>query len=259
MKPEPVVHTDRISNIEWEIGQIETSACLSIESGTAVDAAARNAFAAGFDWLSKFIMEPHPDLGRRGPVCPFARPSHSEGSMVFCVWDVGNLGFDLYIDILKAIPDLYQRLLQTKKGQARIFSVCIFLTGLDESQYSHYIDEAHSQVKPDFMDAGLMLGEFHPLSTAGGAHSDSFRPMRSSVPMFVIRSISHHDILFIDRAGSSPEKSIRELSNYLFTIGATLTDDEVARIENRIDALKEQVERQSRAEARTEARVGLRA
>lgn len=119
-----------------------------------------------------------------------------------------------------------------------LFSVCIFLNGLNEDQYFRYIDEAHSLAKPFFMDEGLMIGEFHPLSMTQGARSTAFRPMRSNRAVFVVRAITPHDALFIDRDGSPAEVCLRELLNYKFWVEDALPPDDLLRIEKRIAELR---------------------
>ena len=226
-----------ISIIDLEIEKIERSACSSIDIDSASDESTKRIFKSGLDWIANFIMIHHPELGRRGAVCPFVGPSHCEGSLLFCSWDVKKLSFEIFLSVLKSLSSLYQRL-SPGMFRTRRFSICIFLSGLKEDQYSKYIDEAHSVVKPVFMDAGLMIGEFHPLSVTEGVHSETFRPMRSSQPAFVVRYMTLHDAMFIDRDGSPAEVRLRELLNYRFWMEEALPKDDISRIEKRIEDLK---------------------
>jgi hypothetical protein len=94
-------------------------------------------------------------------------------------------------------------------------SLAVFPLGLRPDSYYKFIDCAHTVLKPFFMECGLMLGEFHPASTVRGAHSATFRPMRSDVPLFVIRAMALHDILFIDGESTSLGMRVHELECYL--------------------------------------------
>lgn len=227
-----------LSIVDSEIKKIERSACLSTDIESVPDEFTREVFESGLDWLAGFIMKPHAELGRRGAVCPFARPVHDEGSLVFCAWDVKELPFEIFLSVLNRLPAFYHWLFACTHGKSRLFSVCIFVNGLKEEQYSKYIDEAHSVSKPVFMEAGLMIGEFHPLSVTKGVHSKSFRPMRSSRPAFVVRAITPHDAIFIDRDDSPAEVRLRELLNYKLWVGDALPKDDVLRIEKRIAELR---------------------
>jgi hypothetical protein len=55
----------------------------------------------------------------------------------------------------------------------------------------------HNTAKPEFLKRGLMLGEFYPGNSATGLRSDSFYPLRSPTPIFVIRSMVPLDIAFL--------------------------------------------------------------
>lgn len=221
-----------------EIIKIERSACLSTAIESAPDELTRSLFKSGLDWLEEFIMKPHAELGRRGAVCPFARPVHNADSLVFCAWDVDHLQFDDFLRTLKQIPELYFSLLDRIGANSKLFSVCVFLRGIEEQQYEKYIDEAHSLIKPVFMETGLMIGEFHPLSLKKGVHSETFLPMRSSQPAFVVRAMSPHDALFIDRSDSPAEVRLRELRHYQLWVGDLLPEAENARIRDRIAELR---------------------
>lgn len=234
-----------LSIVDSEIKKIEQSACLSTDIESVPDEFTRGVFESGLDWLAGFIMRPHAELGRRGAVCPFARPVHDEGSLVFCAWDVKELPFEIFLSVLNRLPAFYHRLFACTHGKSRLFSVCIFVNGLEEGQYSKYIDEAHSMSKPVFMEAGLMIGEFHPLSVTKGVHSKSFRPMRSSRPAFVVRAITPHDAIFIDRDDSPAEVRLHELSHYKLWVGDALPKDDVLRIEKRIAELRLAIARRS--------------
>ena len=225
------------SIIELEIEKIERSACLSVNIESVQNEFLREMFESGVDWLKNFVMRPHAELGRRGEVCPFAKPAHSAGSLVFCAWDITELPFETFLQILRSLPVLYQRLSARISPNSRLFSICIFLTGLKEEQYFKYIDEAHSLAKPFFMEAGLMIGEFHPASKTEGAHSKVFRPMRSPQPIFVVRAITPHDALFIDRDDCPDAVRLRELLSYKLWVEEALPVDELLKVEARIAEL----------------------
>jgi hypothetical protein len=203
--------------------EIEQSICPSTEIDSISDAALRATFGAGLAWIKTFIMQPHPDLGRKGPVCPFAQPAHEARAMYFCALDAGEMSFDVFIDVMMRVTSSFNRVARNMSG------------------YYKYIDCAHSMLKPFYMNAGLMLGEFHPLSAVRGAHSETICPMRSDVPIFVIRSIALHDILFIDRPSGALGMRIHELECYMRAVGNLLPLGEATRIKDRIEELKSQL------------------
>jgi hypothetical protein len=221
--------------------EIEQSICPSTEIDSISDAALRATFGAGLAWIKTFIMQPHPDLGRKGPVCPFAQPAHEARAMYFCALDAGEMSFDVFIDVMMRVTSSFNRVARNMSGRSDLLSLCIFPRNLRAELYYKYIDCAHSMLKPFYMNAGLMLGEFHPLSAVRGAHSETICPMRSDVPMFVIRSIALHDILFIDRPSGALGMRIHELECYMRAVGNLLPLGEATRIKDRIEELKSQL------------------
>ncbi|WP_322042755.1 DUF6875 domain-containing protein [Paraburkholderia sp. J67] len=223
--------------LDLEIEKIERSACRSVDIASIPDESTRKVFESSLAWLENFVMKPHAELGRRGEVCPFAKPAHYRGSLVFCAWNAEDLSFDTFLRILNSLPAVYYRILTQSRLDARFFSVYIHVDNLKEEQYFKYIDDAHSLTKPGFMAAGLMIGEFHPLSKTEGVHSKAFRPMRSPHPAFVLRAITPHDALFIDQDNSPAEVRLRELLSYKQWVEKALPVGERLKIDTRIAEL----------------------
>jgi hypothetical protein len=221
--------------------EMEQSLCLSSEIGSVSDADLRATFEVGLAWMRRFIMRPHPGLGRKGAVCPFAEPAHEERAMYFCALNAGGMNFDLFIEIMARLPALYRRVAGNLSGRSDLLSLCVFPTDLPAQSYYKFIDCAHSILKPFYMNAGLMLGEFHPHSSVRGARSDRIFAMRADVPLFVVRAIASHDILFIDRESAPIGLRIHELECYLRWAGNLLPAGEAARIGMRIETLKSQL------------------
>jgi hypothetical protein len=221
--------------------EIERSICLSTEIDSIPDAPLRETFDAGLSWIKRFIMQAHPDLGRKGQVCPFAQPAHEARAIYFCAFDADEMSFDVFIEVMMRLRSFFPGLAENMSGHTDLLSLCIFPRNLQAESYYKFIDCAHSMLKPFYMNAGLMLGEFHPLSAVRGAHSEKIFPMRSDVPIFVIRAISLHDILFIDRPSGAPGIRIHELECYLRGVGNRLPLAEVTRLNARIEELKSQL------------------
>lgn len=59
------------------------------------------------------------------------------------------------------------------------------------------LDHAHSAVKTNFVEAGMMIGQFHQHCDVPSVHNRNFMVSRSPVPLMVIRHMALHDILFL--------------------------------------------------------------
>ncbi|AWV05053.1 hypothetical protein DM992_37995 [Burkholderia sp. JP2-270] len=237
MKGETKITSDH-ERVKRAMSEIEQSMCLS----TCIDAVAapdlRATFIAGLEWIQQFVMRPHADLGRKGVVCPFARPAHEGRALYLCAFDCAALPFDVYLDIMMGMPAIYRRLAASRPLPSDLFSLCVFPMNLHADVWYKFIDSAHALLKPVYMHAGLMLGEFHPASAVRGVRSAAFRPMRAAVPLFVIREMSLHDVLFIDRESTPLGIRIHELECYLHWVGDRLPESEIAFLMERIEQRK---------------------
>lgn len=231
-------HADPVSRA---LADMERSLSVSSDIGTVADPLLQATYATGLNWMQRFIMQPHPDLGRKGAVCPFAKPSHEERALLFSAFDAANMPFDVYIDVLMRMPRFFGQLAKARHEPTELLSLAIFPIGLPADAHYKFIDFAHSILKPLYMECGLMLGEFHPASTVRGAHSPTFRSMRSDVPLFVIRAMALHDILFIDGASASLGMRVHELDCYLRWNAHRLPAGEASRITARLAQRKAQL------------------
>jgi hypothetical protein len=59
------------------------------------------------------------------------------------------------------------------------------------------LDIVHSKIKTRFVQAGLMVGQFHSNCEDRGVYNRSFRISTSPYPLIAIRSMAIHDIIFI--------------------------------------------------------------
>ena len=59
------------------------------------------------------------------------------------------------------------------------------------------IDRVQTELKSLFVESFLMLGEFHPLNNSEGLRNPNFRPLRSPIPLLVIRHMMPTDIVFL--------------------------------------------------------------
>jgi hypothetical protein len=226
------------------IAHLERTACplLYSEPGTIPE----DVYRLGMQWIEQ-IMRPHPDLGRTGAVCPFAQPSYETGSLYVASLDTNDVSFETFVQIVLRLPESYKAIQAASDTQPALFSLVIFLPHLEREQYFRFVDLAHAMVKPLFMHAGLMLGEFHPDSIVTGAHSNRFYPMRSAIPAFVIRAMAPHDILFIDGSNSPTAVRIHELECYLAWTKVPV--DKRKALLKRIAELKGEVDRSAAAAA----------
>ncbi|WP_143674317.1 DUF6875 domain-containing protein [Streptomyces caniscabiei] len=172
-------------------------------------------------WLEEFVTQPHPDLGRPGAVCPRLAPAIRANT----VWLVA-------IAVPRSTPDhavaagrlLVEMFKDIAAGPHRASSTLLgFFPGLPSEDAADFIDGGHSMLRPEAVERGLMLGEFHASSTVGGVHNRAFPVMRCPEPMFAVRAMTPHDLLFADQPGTPPADRLSFLLAYQRHIGPRLS------------------------------------
>src|SRR5262249_27053474 len=135
------------------------------------------------------------------PVCPWCPPSAARGHFYlmhakprFC--DEASVVADLY-----RTRDHFQQM-PPDSGPDLLLKTTLYVISFADKEpgpeeLRHWMIRIHAAAKPAFLSRGLMLGEFFPDHTATGLRSDTFNPLQSPIPLFVIRSMVPLDIMFL--------------------------------------------------------------
>ncbi|MDX3659774.1 hypothetical protein PV646_20940 [Streptomyces sp. ID05-26A] len=154
----------------------------------------QNALYSVVGWAHQYLVKPHPDLGRNGPVCPFVQSSLDKGLLYLAVHPgrPGAVG-----EIIDALARYREWCLELRATAGRAAQYLTILVLFPESA-SRLVDEAQSRLKADYVARGLMIGEFHDgPPPKSGLWNPEFRPLRSPVPMLAIRSLVPTDFPFL--------------------------------------------------------------
>lgn len=150
-------------------------------------------------WIEEYICEPQQELGRTGAVCPFVRLSFERGML--------SMAFHYEIDgsevkeIKRTISDYAAKFLELPFSCERVrelLALLVIFPNIPEER-GGVLDVAHAEMKTWFVQRGLMLGQFHPNCPESAAHNPFFRVSISPIPLFAIRYMALHDILFLSK------------------------------------------------------------
>ncbi|MFE4357795.1 DUF6875 domain-containing protein [Kitasatospora sp. NPDC056800] len=159
-------------------------------------AAASPEAAETLAWARAFLTTAHPDLGRSGPVCPYTQPSLRRGLFHIAVADTSPGG-----DLPALVAELrahYDALLAdlAEESDRELLTVLLVLPQLDRED-STVLDELQRKAKDEFVEQGLMIGQFHPVCEEPGLWNHSFRPLRAPVPLLAVRKLLVFDLPFL--------------------------------------------------------------
>lgn len=142
-------------------------------------------------WARSYLVSPNPDLGRSGPVCPYTQPA-LQRDLFYLAMSTG--------DVLEAVDYLrgwYETAAATLPTADReILTVLLVLPHLDPVDPTP-LDDLQREAKDDFVENGLMIGQFHPACEAPGVWNPHFRPLRAPIPLLAIRKLVVFDLPFL--------------------------------------------------------------
>jgi len=147
-------------------------------------------------WSKSFLLNPHPDLGRDGPVCPFTKPSMTKQLFFIASPEHGQDLSAIQSNILHFQRWYESMIAQHEEASRNFLTFLIPLPDFDRSDPAP-LDELQGRLKNDFVRQGLMIGQFHPECEQPGLWNDDFRPLKCAIPLLAIRVMVLYDLPFL--------------------------------------------------------------
>lgn len=172
-------------------------------------------------WTREYLARPHPQLGRKGAVCPFVPLSLTMDSIWLAEVAQPDARFETIAEIITEYRELFLTTEPTKGVDAlqKAFMIVFPRLGADGAAL---VDKVQYALKKYFVEMGLMLGEFHSANEGEGLRNPDFRPLRSPVPMLAIRHMVESDLPFMTRESYPPKERASFMRSYLARVGASL-------------------------------------
>jgi hypothetical protein len=163
-------------------------------------------------WARGYLCQPHPALGREGPVCPYTEHSLERSLFWITVSARPNPTREELSAIVIRYREWFVKLEPVKGKEAEYKTIVILLPNLGTAQIPDLIDEVQAVLRPAFIAQGLMIGQFHSGCEEPGLWNRDFRPLQSTVPLLAIRYMVRTDAAFMTR-------DARSLATYLRRFG----------------------------------------
>jgi hypothetical protein len=147
-----------------------------------------DALRAVAEWIRTFIVKPHKDLGRAGPVCPFTPEALERHTL----WLADEKVADRSVSDVAGLISEYQRLFKEARptdGDGVIFkSFVVVFTDLPPDRAGNFLGDVLEQVAlPSYAKDGFVMGPFYEGNEGGAIYNASFRPFTSPVPFVLVR------------------------------------------------------------------------
>lgn len=149
-------------------------------------------------WAMDYLCNPHPELGRRGAVCPFTSPSIRRNLFYLTVMPGADLRRDDVEEVVRAYREWFLEMEPHDPRLAQYKSINILFPDIPQEAWSTLIEATQEQLKAEYVPHGIMIGEFHPGPPDKAAlRNPDFRPLRSPLPLLSIRHMVPTDFAFL--------------------------------------------------------------
>jgi hypothetical protein len=145
-------------------------------------------------WITEFLCNPHPLLGRSGDVCPLTKEAINKDSIFFTIEKSFHLDKE---SEMKKITNQIKLFKELKTANAESYKVIINVYPYIKNTEYFKIESIQNKLKPIFVEESLMIGQFYPGCKEKGLWNDNFYPLDSPIALLAIRNMAITDIAFL--------------------------------------------------------------
>ena len=154
-------------------------------------------------WVPDYLAQPHPDLGRKGAVCPFVTKTVNVDRYLIALHDEVRAADRAQIrDIVLSHAEGLQRHFPETDPDGAFTGLLVVFPELREPD-APILDALQDEMKTWMMSHDTMLAACHAHSSKPAINNPGFAVFRSPLPCFIIRHMDVRDIAFLAHNGAA--------------------------------------------------------
>jgi hypothetical protein len=146
-----------------------------------------DALQAVADWIKTFVVKPHKDLGRAGPVCPFVPEALERKTLWLAPEHIVDRSAPDVVELITG----YQRAFldaQPPEDDVNHKAIVVVFTDLSADRAQELFGDVLGQLAvPSYVNDGFEMGGFYEGKEATAVYNASFRPFTPPVPFLLVR------------------------------------------------------------------------
>jgi Domain of unknown function (DUF6875) len=140
------------------------------------------------DWIKAFIVKPHEDLGRAGPVCPFVPEALERKTLWLAPEHIADRDVPQVVELMDGYKSLFLDAQPTDVDDANYKVIVVVFTDLSADRAQGLFDDVPEHLAvPSYVDDGIVFGPFYEGNAGTAIYNASFRPFQSPVPLLFVR------------------------------------------------------------------------
>jgi Domain of unknown function (DUF6875) len=133
------------------------------------------------DWIKTYVVKPHEDLGRAGPVCPFVPVSLERRTLWFAPERTAGRDVPDVVELIDGYRRLFLDAQPAAGDDANYRVIVVVFTDLSADRARVLFDEVLQHLAlPSYADNGIVFGPFYDGHEGTAIYNSNFRPFRSS-------------------------------------------------------------------------------
>jgi hypothetical protein len=147
-----------------------------------------DALYAVADWIKAFVVRPHKDLGRAGPVCPFVPGALERQTLWLAPEQIADRNVPDIVELVNGYKSLFLDT-QPIDGDDAIYKVIVVVfTDLSADRAQEVFDDVQQQLAVrSYVEDGIVFGPFYKGNRGTAIYNSSFRPFQSPAPFLFVR------------------------------------------------------------------------
>ncbi|HEV3363193.1 MAG TPA: hypothetical protein VG795_03470 [Acidimicrobiia bacterium] len=147
-----------------------------------------DALHAVADWIKTFVVRPHEDLGRAGPVCPFVPEALERKTLWLAPEPIADRDVPEVVELINGYQRLFLDAQPTDGDDAKYKVIVVVFTDLSAHRAQGVFDDVLQHLAvPSYVEDGIVFGPFYEGHEGTAIYNSSFRPFRSPVPFLFVR------------------------------------------------------------------------
>jgi hypothetical protein len=147
-----------------------------------------DALRAVADWIKTYVVRPHRDLGRAGPVCPFVPGALERKSLWLAPEQIANRNTPDVVELINGYQRLFLDAQPTDGNDVNYKVIVVVFTDMAADRAQGVFDDVLQDLaKPSYVEDGIVFGPFYEGNEATAIYNSGFRPFQSPVPFLFVR------------------------------------------------------------------------
>jgi Domain of unknown function (DUF6875) len=147
-----------------------------------------DALHAVADWIRSFVVRPHQDLGRTGPVCPFVPGALERKTFWLVPEQIADRDVPDVVELVGGYKRLFLETQPLDGDDVDYKVIVVVFTDLPAGRAQGVFDDVLRRLAvPSYAEDGIVFGPFYEGNEGTAIYNSSFRPFQSPVPFLFVR------------------------------------------------------------------------